>query len=92
MIEHIDILNAEEAWRQWNEEDGITDEGHAVIAARIARETAEAEITMLKEALLNVRARVLEPYTEAKEVTQDEDVLRIIKKALVMYECGDHLK
>ena len=36
--EELDEARANEAWRIWNEEDGVTDEGHAVIAARLARE------------------------------------------------------
>lgn len=36
--EQLDEARAKEAWRIWNEEDGVTDEGHAVIAARLARE------------------------------------------------------
>ena len=36
--EELDEARAKEALRIWNEEDGVTDEGHAVIAARLARE------------------------------------------------------
>lgn len=36
--EELDEARAEEAWRIWNEENGVTDDGHAVIAARLARE------------------------------------------------------
>jgi hypothetical protein len=36
--EELDEARAKEAWRLWNDEDGVTDEGHAVIAARLARE------------------------------------------------------
>lgn len=36
--EELDRARAREAWRLWNEEGGITDDGHCVIAARLARE------------------------------------------------------
>ena len=36
--EELDEARAKEALRIWDEEDGVTDEGHAVIAARLARE------------------------------------------------------
>jgi len=36
--EELDKARAKEAWRVWNDEGGVTDEGHAVIAARLARE------------------------------------------------------
>ena len=37
--EELDAARAKEAWRIWNEENGVTDDGHAVIAARLARES-----------------------------------------------------
>lgn len=43
---------------------------------------AAAEIKQLKETLLCIQERILEPHTPAKEATQDEDVLRFIKTAL----------
>ena len=43
---------------------------------------ASAENKRLKETLLRIKERILEPYSAAKEATQDEDVLRFIKNTL----------
>ena len=40
------------------------------------------EIERLRELLEHIQARILEPQTEAKYATQDEDILRWIKAAL----------
>lgn len=43
---------------------------------------ASAEIKRLKETLLRIQERILEPHSAVKEATQDEDVLRFIKNTL----------
>lgn len=43
MTEDIDILTADEAWRQWWE-GGLIDESHVVIAAKLARLGERAKI------------------------------------------------
>ena len=50
---------------------------------------ASAEIKRLKETLLRIEERILEPWTEAKEATQDEDILRFIKNTLADDAVGE---
>ena len=73
---------AERLYGFW--EHGYFDDEYQLVLEGIkqGRFLASAENKRLRELLEHIQARILEPQTEAKYATQDEDILRWIKAAL----------
>ena len=92
--EELDKARAEEAWRRWNEEDGVTDEGHAVIAARLAREgwmpppPVDPDLLAVREIVAKVyeQRRWLDLAAAARGGKTDNEVR--IQSALAAYKAG----